>query len=265
LESLRKGKTNLVLVGERLLPRVVPKFHFLRRIKLMKTSTFRLVRELGLVVAVSGLIVSLAAQQSVAQSNQLSDELLITGPGGAPVYQDTLLPEGAGGPGNEGSILFAPGAGLPTTLPAGFFIGTGIVGGALPAGTSYVIMTEEAGFVPDPLELPPPVWIGPDNHDYYVSDVLINALTNQAGLPPSIVLVSDDNPDLAAIVGLLPPTTPFLAETGLLQDLTPLMGFNVHPVLGPLSVFVRSDVPEPSTLVLATLGGLALLAYRRRK
>ena len=134
------------------------------------------------------------------------------------------------------------GAGFPAILPPG------ALGGVIAAapGVSYVILTEEAGFVPDPLELPPPVWVGPGNNTFFVSDVLVNGLANQGAVAPFIALVSDDNPDLGQIVAMLPPTTPFLPETGLLQDLTLLMGPNDLPGFGPVEVQVRSDIPEPS-------------------
>jgi hypothetical protein len=222
--------------------------------------TFSSARKFGLLVAFSSLIISAASQEAAAQAPALSDELLITGPEGAPVLYDTLLPEGgaAGAVGAEGSLTFGPT--LPAVTPPGAlgpFIGA--------PGATYVILTEEAGFVPDPSELPPPIWIGPDGQQHFVSDVLINGLANQAGLPPFIALVSDNNPDLERVVGLLPPTTPFLAETGALQNLTPFMGPTILPGFGPVQVQVRSDVPEPSTFVLFGLAIISLVGFRLRK
>ena len=153
---------------------------------------------------------------------------------------------------------------FPAVLPPGAFgplIGTGL------PGASYVILLEPAGELPDPGELPSPVWIGPDQLDHFVSDVLVNGLANQAGLAPFIALISDNNPDLAALVPLLSPATPFLDETGVLQDLTPLMGPAVLPGFGPVEVQVQSDVsevPEPGTFALLGFGLLGLGAAGQR-
>ena len=133
-----------------------------------------------------------------------------------------------------------------------------------------MILQEPAGEPPDVGELPPVFYPGP-NGLVQVSDVLVNGLANQAGLPPFILLVSDNNPDLALVVNLIPPGVPFLPETGALQDLTALIGPAVLPGVGPVDVKVLSDVevPEPSSIVIllgfAGVGLIGSIWYRRRQ
>jgi PEP-CTERM motif len=229
----------------------------------MKITTRSSTRMLGLAVAVAGLIILTAGSRLVAQAAPQSDELLITGPGGAVLY-DTVIPELAGR-GSESSALFAPGAGLPPLIAPGGLVGL-IPPGGVP-GATFVVLSEPAGELIDPAELPPLVYVGP-NGPVFVSDVLINGLNNQAGLPPFISLVSDNNPDLASILPLIPPGSPVVLETGALQDLTALMGPAVLPGVGPLDVQVRSTVPEPSSIVMllgfAGMGLIGLTWHRRR-
>jgi len=235
----------------------------------VKTSTRSSTRILGVAVAVSSLIFLAIATQSV-QAGPIppSDQLLISLPGPGAVLFDTLIPETIG-PGTQSSAVFAPGAGLPALLPPGALAGLIPTGGV--PGATFVILTEPAGEPIDPTELPPVVYPGP-NGPVIVSDVLVNGLANQAGLPPFIALISDNNPDLAAVVGLIPPgaPVPVLLETGGLQDLTGLMGPGVLPGVGPIVVQVRSDVsvPEPSSIVIllgfAGMGLIGLTWHRHR-
>ena len=229
----------------------------------MKTTNRSSRRTLAVATALASLMV-LASGRFVAAA-PISDELQITAPGGAVLY-DTLIPEGAG-PGTESSALFAPGAGLPALVPPGGL--AGLIPAAGVPGATFVILQEPAGEPPDVGELPPVFYPGP-NGLVQVSDVLVNGLANQAGLPPFILLVSDNNPDLALVANLLPPGIPFLPETGALQDLTALIGPAVLPGVGPVDVKVLSDVevPEPSSLaiLLGFVGtGLCGLVWNRRR
>ena len=226
----------------------------------MKTPARFSTRVLGLLSAVT----LLSACGSLVAA-PISDELLVSGAGGGPVLQDTLIPETAGA-GTQSSALFAPGTGLAPLQPPGAL--AGLAPGPIP-GAFYVVLVEPAAEPIDPTESPPVVYLGP-NGPVIVSDVLVNGINNQAGLPPFIALVSDNNPDLAFAVAKIPPGAPIVLETGGLQDLTPLMGPSVFPGVGPIDVQVSSDVsvPEPSSIVILLgfvgTGLIGLFRHRRR-
>jgi PEP-CTERM motif len=266
MESLRSQPKSKTLVdglffhsGDRRTPTPIS-----QRSPLVKTTTRFSCRMLGVAVAASSLIVLATGTTLIAAPLPLSDELLISVLGAAPPpLFDAVIAETAG-PGTESSALFAPGTGLGPLIPPGGLAGL-IPAGGVP-GATFVILTEPAGEPVDPGELPPVMFPGPNG--VVVSDVLVNGLANQAGLPPFIAFVSDNNPDLARIVPLIPPGSPVLAETGLLQDLTALIGPAVLPGVGPLDVQVRSTVPEPSSIVmlLGLVGtGLIGLTWHRRR
>jgi hypothetical protein len=95
--------------------------------------------------------------------------------------------------------------------------------------------------------------------------LVISSTVNASG-PPFIALVSDNNPDLATYVGAIPAgaTVTVMAETGALQDLTGPLAPPLFPPTGvAIDVQVVSAVPEPSTLALAALATVGLLAARR--
>ena len=168
-----------------------------------------------------------------------------------PIF-DALIPEPAP-TAAEGEAVFSPAGPFPIPVP-------------LPPGSLAVILTEPAGTPPDPGETPI-VFSGP-NGQVFVSDVVISTVNNQVGFAPMIALVSDGDPILQQLVATLPPTTPFIPETGALQDVTPmLIPGGVFPGIGPVTVLVRSDVttPEPSSIVLIALGLVGVAAYKWRK
>ncbi len=235
----------------------------------MKTTPRSATRLLAVAVASASLIVLAAGNRLLAQAAPQSDELIISmpgAPGPGPVLQDTVIPETAGA-GTQSSALYAPGTGLAPLEPPGALAAI-VPPGPIP-GASYVILAEPAAEPIDPTELPPVFYAGA-NGPVRVSDVLVNGINNQAGLPPFIALVSDNNPDLAFAVAKIPAGAPIVLETGGFQDLTALMGPAVFPGIGPIDVQVRSDisVPEPSSVVLllgfAGAGLIGLIRRRRR-
>jgi hypothetical protein len=148
-------------------------------------------------------------------------------------------------------------------VPPGGLAGL-IPAGGIP-GASFVIFDEPTAEPIDPTALPPVTFPGP-NGNVTVSDLLVSGFANPN--TPFIAFVSDNNPDLAHIVSLIPPTAPvpILPETGLLVDVSAATasafpGFKVQ---------VASDVtvPEPSSVVIL-LGfvstGLIGMVWRRRR
>jgi hypothetical protein len=224
----------------------------------VNAATMFSARMLGVTVAVSCVIVLATGGKSVAQAIS-SDELKIFGPTG-PLY-NTVIPETTTGPGSEPSALFA--LGFPPTVAPGVLPSFFTPGGP---GYHYVILSEPAGEPLNPGELPPITVVGP-NGPVIVSDLLINGLVNQAGAPPFIALISDNNPDLATYLGAVPAGTPVLTETGALQDLTALIGPTILPGVGPVDVMAQS-VPEPSSIILFGFAGMGLIGSiwsRRRR
>jgi hypothetical protein len=128
-----------------------------------------------------------------------------------------------------------------------------------------VIFAEPPREPVDPTALPPVTFLGP-NGPVIVSDLLVSGFTNPN--TPFISLVSDNNPDLAAVVSLIPPTAPvpILPETGLLEDVS---AFTASTFPG-FKVQVASDVtvPEPSSIIIllgfAGTGLLGLIRQRRK-
>lgn len=238
------------------------------------TLALRASRGFSVVLAILSLSFLLNAPKAFAQPGE-SDEMKISIIGG-PVVFDSFLAEGAA-PGTEPSLVWDPSN--SGVVPVGGVVppgalgsqGLGLIQAAPQLGLNYVILAEPANELPDPNELPEPIYqsaFGP----VVVSDVLINGLNNlqfQAGsFIPFIALLSSNNSDLNELVPLLPPGVPVVFENGQLQDLTPFMGLNSVPgLLPPVSVFVMSDVavPEPSTFALAAVAGLGVMIYRRRK
>ena len=218
----------------------------------MKTTTNISTWRLAALTAGCSLVVLLIGNRPAAGAALLSDELQIQAPPGAvPPIFDAFIPET--GPGAaEAEAIFPPGVVAAIPVP-------------LPPGSIAVILTEPAG---EATESGPIIFPGP-NGPVFVSDVVISTLNSQATFPPIIALVSDGDPLLAQLVATLPPTTPFIPETGGLQDLTlPLVPGGVFPGFGPVTVLVRSDVttPEPSSIALLALGcvGFAAWAWRNR-
>jgi len=219
----------------------------------VKTSTARM---FGVALAAASLLTT--GRNLLAQSG--SDELkILTTSGGGVV--DIFVPETTE-PGTEFSALFAPGTGLSHLQPPGAL--PGIIPPGLP-GATYVLLSEPPTEPVDATELPPVFYVG-SNGAVPIGDVLINGMGVTSG-PPFVALVSDNNPDLAAYVAAIPPLEGVLTETGDLQDLTLFLNPAIFPGIGAVNVQVQSDVttvPEPSTLALAALGTVGLLAARRR-
>ena len=114
----------------------------------------------------------------------------------------------------------------------------------------------------------PIVMSGP-NGPVIVSDVIISNY-GSAVVHPFIQFISDGSLDIQSILSL-PAGFPivFLAETGLLQDVTPFLLALAPNPFGPIKVQVASGVtpiPEPGTVALLGLGlaGLAVGGSRRQ-
>jgi hypothetical protein len=196
-------------------------------------------------------VVMLASENPAdAQANSLSDELLLLDPNGGTLFHGTI-PETLTAP--ETSVSF-PVPFDPVLIGA--------------PGSGYVFLTEPAGTPPDAGETP--IMIPGPNGPVIVSDVVVSTLANPA-LPPSVAFISDGDPLLAQIADRITtlPAVRFLPETGAFQDVTGLLPFpqllpgGAGPI--PVTILVRSDVPEPSSVVLAALGCVGLAAWARRK
>jgi hypothetical protein len=226
----------------------------------MKTTPKSIVRALGAAVVFSGLAL-LVNNSKVSGAAILSDELVVLTPPGGPPAADILIPETPStGPGTEPSALYAPTTTLTGTVAPGTLLGLIPPGGV--AGETFVILSEPRGEPIDPTELPPVTFSGP-NGPVVVSDLLISGIAG--GNTPFIALVSDNNPDLATIVGGIPPTAPIpiLPETGLPQDVSVFTA----AVFPGATVLVRSDVsvPEPSSIVIMLgFAGIGLIGIVRR-
>jgi hypothetical protein len=216
---------------------------------------------LGVAVVFSGLTFFATGGNVLGQALS-SDELVVAPPPTGGPAADIVIPETAGA-GTQPSALFAPTTTLTGLVPPGGLVGLIPAGGV--AGESFVIFAEPPREPIDPTELPPVIFPGP-NGPVIVSDLLVSGIANPN--TPFIALVSDNNPDLAAIVSMIPPTAPvpILPETGLPQDVS-MFTASVFP---GFLVQVRSDVtvPEPSSIVIllgfAGMGLIGSIWYRRR-
>jgi hypothetical protein len=108
-----------------------------------------------------------------------------------------------------------------------------------------------------------------DSNPNGFSDLLtfsINPLNNQGVLLYESLLDDSSPPDLADVLRLVQPTTPFsVTETGPEGN----NGFVWSSPIDPTKTVYQgiSDIPEPSTFILGTLGLmiLALLGWRRQR
>ena len=207
----------------------------------------------------------LAGGNRLFGQNSSSDTLSLVGPTGNEVFL-SVFPETTS-PGTEISAFYGWNGDAGQEQPAGEL--SMLVAPGAP-GAAYVILQEPPNEPIDPNGLPPVTFQGP-NGPVVVSDLFINGFnsTTVFSNSPFIAFISDNNPDLQTFVNAIPTgaSVAVLTETGVLQDLTPLLG-PIPPTDGPVisSIYVLSDittVPEPSTFALAALGAVALLAARR--
>jgi hypothetical protein len=141
----------------------------------MKITTQFIVRGLCVAVISSGLAFLVNGGNVLGQSLP-SDELRVDPPPtGGPPSADFPIPETAGR-GTESSAIFGP-------TPLTGLVTPGALAGIIPPGTAagYAILTEPAGEPPDPNELPPVTFPGP-NGPVIVSDLVV------AGFLPSNAL-----------------------------------------------------------------------------
>ncbi len=192
------------------------------------------------------------AQASWAQVGTPSDRLVITAPTGAPLFDQTIPEE----TGTEVQAIYSP-AVPPVIVPAGQAVTSPLFG--------TILLLEPIGTVPDPGETSLIINI-PGAAPRILSDALIWTKPANTAIPPYIQLISDGDPELRDVANSFPniPAPILLDETGKLQDLTPLVDSVLVPQGGTIQVYSDLEVPEPGSISLLALGGIALLARRRR-
>ena len=223
-------------------------------------TTEKLIRVISFAIALTGLM--LGAGRS-ARADGVSDRVQVIGPDGNALF-DVFIPDEIGS--NEGFAIFQPGGRTGLGPPTGLLA---LVPPGAP-GLSYVILAEPPDEPVDPTELPPTIYPGP-NGPVTVSDLLINGIANQAGVPPFIAFISDNDPELQDYVSAIQGPVPVITETGQLQDLTAPAGVSIFPGIGPIDIKAQSDAVSSAPLPTSLCGGAALLglaafsSLRRRR
>jgi hypothetical protein len=205
-------------------------------------------------VIAAGATLGISAAQ--AQSNSLSDQMVVTDPAGISTTFSIIEGAAVGGAGELGAV-YRPVPGLdPGSMDIPFL---------LSVGAHFVMLTEAPGEIPGPGEIGIPVPCPVQPGQCILSDIVVGYMD---AVGAHVGFYSDPHPAFLdpALPGLFPIAS-FLGETGAMQDVTGLLGFASTSGTPGFTVGVMSDheiVPVPAAVWLFG-SAIGVIGVMRRK